>query len=109
MRRLPVDTTVLSPICARGPEPVLDYTTKQPAADRDGQALYWVSLLVTTEGEADVIRIKVAGEPKGLATHTPVKVKDLVAQYWRNDSDGRSGVSYFATSIEPARPERAAS
>jgi hypothetical protein len=108
MRRLPVDTTSLSFICARGPEPVLDYNTKLPVADRDGQALYWVTLLVTTEGEAEVLRVKVAGEPKGLATHSPVKVRGLTALYWKND-DGRSGVSYFATAIDPARPERAAS
>src|SRR5437660_9277559 len=105
MRRLPIDTTSLSFICAKPPEPVLDYNTKAPVADRDGQALYWVSLFVTTDGVADVLRIKVTGEPKGLATTTPVKVKDLVAMYWKKD-DGRSGVSYFAAAIEPARPER---
>ena len=108
MRRLPIDTSSPSFICARPPELVLDYNTKQPVADRDGQSLYWVSLLVTTDGEADVLRVKVAGEPKGLATHMPVKPKGLVAQYWKRD-DGRSGINYYATAIEPARPERAAS
>ena len=108
MRRLPVDTTTLSFVCAGSPEAALEFDSGAPRTDANGQALYEVRLLAINEGESDVITVKVPGEPKALVTTAPVKVRGLVATPWRMD-DGRSGVSYRAAAIEPARSERAAS
>ena len=38
--RLPIDTSSISFLCALAPEPVLDFETKRPRADENGEPLY---------------------------------------------------------------------
>lgn len=109
--RLPIDTTGLIFLLVKDAEPVRDYETKQVKADADGVPLFQVDVVAMGHGEAEVIRVKVPGEPEGLTVNGPVTVAGLVASAWQ--MDGRSGVSFRADTIRdgaPAgRPKAAAS
>ena len=99
--KLPVDTSEIAFLCALAPEPVLDFETKRPRADENGEPLYVVQLLVMGEDSADLIAVKVPGMPSSaIRQGAPVKVAGLVAQPWTMAD--RSGVSFRAARIEPA-------
>ena len=99
--RLPIDTSAISFLCALAPEPVLDFETKRPRADENGEPLYVIQLLAMGEGSADLIAVKVPGQPgPGIRQGHPVNVTGLVAQPWTMNE--RSGVSFRAASVEPA-------
>ena len=61
--KLPVDTSAISFLCALAPEPVVDFETKRPRADENGEPLYMVQLIAMTDGAAEIIAVKVAGQP----------------------------------------------
>jgi len=106
---LPIDTSVVKFVAMGRPQLVTDFKTKQPRADADGQLLYAVQIgVLEDESNAELITVRVAGEPKGLAQGVAVKITGLVANPWaRND---RSGIAYYADSIAPlATPARASS
>jgi hypothetical protein len=106
--RLPIDTSAISFLCALAPEPVLDFETKRPRADENGEPLYLIQLLVMGEDSADLIAVKVPGVPsQGIRQGAPVKVSGLVAQPWTMQD--RSGVSFRAARIEPAIAQAKAS
>jgi hypothetical protein len=98
--KLPVDTSAIAFLCAMPPEPVVDFQTKQPRADENGEPLYVIQLLAMGDGSADLIAVKVPGMPSGIRQGHPVKVTGLVAQPWTMAD--RSGVSFRAARIEPA-------
>jgi hypothetical protein len=98
--KLPIDTSAIAFLCAMAPEPVVDFETKRPRADENGEPLYTVQLLVMGEDSADLIAVKVPGMPSGIRQGHPVKVTGLVAQPWTMAD--RSGVSFRAARIEPA-------
>src|SRR5512133_429476 len=98
--RLPIDTSAISFLCALAPEPVIDFETKRPRADDNGEPLYVVQLLAMGDGSADLIAVKVPGLPaSGVRQGHPVKVVGLVAQPWTMAD--RSGVAFRAARIEP--------
>lgn len=97
--RLPIDTSGLTFLCAGAAEPVVDFETKQPKIDETGVPLFAVQLVALAEGGAEVISVKIVGEPKGVSSGQSVKVADLVATPWAMGD--RSGVSYRARSLEP--------
>ena len=99
--RLPVDTSAIAFLCALAPEPVIDFQTKQPRADENGEPLYVIQLLAMGDGSADLLAVKVAGVPSSaIRQGAPVKVTGLVAQPWTMND--RSGVSFRAARVEPA-------
>jgi len=99
--KLPVDTSAIAFLCAMAPEPVLDFQTRQPKADENGEPLYVVQLLAMGDDSADLIAVKVPGVPsQAIRQGAPVKVVGLVAQPWTMQD--RSGVSFRAARIEPA-------
>jgi hypothetical protein len=99
--KLPIDTSAISFLCALAPEPVVDFETKRPRADDNGEPLYSVQLLGMGDGSADLLAVKVAGLPSSAVRQgAPVKVTGLVAQPWTMAD--RSGVSFRAAKIEPA-------
>jgi hypothetical protein len=61
--RLPVDTSAIAFLCALAPEPVIDFQTKQPRADENGEPLYVIQLLAMGDGSADLLAVKVPGVP----------------------------------------------
>jgi hypothetical protein len=80
---------------------VVDFQTRQPKADENGEPLYVVQLLAMGDDSADLLAVKVPGVPsQGIRQGTPVKVVGLVAQPWTMQD--RSGVSFRAARVEPA-------
>jgi hypothetical protein len=99
--KLPVDTSSIAFLCALEPEPLLDFETKRPRADENGEPLFVVQLIAMTEGAAEIIAVKVPGIPSAsIRQGHPVKVTGLVAQPWTMND--RSGVSFRAVRVEPA-------
>jgi hypothetical protein len=75
--------------------------------DENGAPLHSVQLVALNDGGAEVIAVKVAGQPKGVSQGTTVKVTGLVATPW--SMGDRSGVAYRADQIEPTSASRSAS
>jgi hypothetical protein len=48
--KLPVDTSAIAFLCAVEAEPVVDFETKRPRADENGEPLYLVQLIAVTDG-----------------------------------------------------------
>ena len=106
--RLPVDTSAIAFLCALEPQPVLDFETRRPRADENGEPLYVVQLIALAEGAAEIIAVKVPGQPStSIRQGHPVKVSGLVAQPWTMND--RSGVSFRAARVEPAMAQAKAS
>ena len=106
--KLPIDTSAIAFLCALAPEPVVDFETKRPRADDNGEPLYVVQLVALAENSAEILAVKVAGMPAaGIRQGHPVKVLGLVAQPWTMGD--RSGVAFRAARIEPAVPQAKAS
>jgi hypothetical protein len=106
--KLPVDTSAIAFLCAMAPEPVVDFQTRRPKADENGEPLYTVQLLAMGQDSADLIAVKVPGLPSAaIRQGHPVKVTGLVAQPWTMQD--RSGVSFRAARVEPAMAQAKAS
>jgi hypothetical protein len=106
--KLPVDTSSIAFLCALEPQPVLDFETRRPRADENGEPLYVVQLIALAEGEAEILAVKVPGVPSsGIRQGHPVKVHGLVAQPW--SMNDRSGVAFRAARIEPVVAQAKAS
>jgi hypothetical protein len=105
--KLPVDTSAIAFLCALEPQPVLDFETRRPRADENGEPLYVIQLIALAEGEAEILAVKVPGLPSGIRQGHPVKVHGLVAQPWAMND--RSGVAFRAARVEPAVPAAKAS
>jgi hypothetical protein len=106
--KLPIDTSAIAFLCALAPEPVVDFETRRPKADENGEPLYVIQLLVMGEDSADLIAVKVPGVlSSGIRQGHPVKVHGLVAQPWTMND--RAGVAFRAARIEPAVPQAKAS
>ncbi|HZD01162.1 MAG TPA: hypothetical protein VFA46_13530 [Actinomycetes bacterium] len=111
--RLLIDTSQTTFLVGSEVEAVVDFTTKQPKADRHGQPLYQMQLVCFFRDDdgkqrSETIRVRVpdlTAPPPG----TPIKVAELVAVPWSNN--GKNGVAYRAARIEPSdsKPARAAS
>jgi hypothetical protein len=99
--KLPIDTSSIAFLCALAPEPLIDFETKRPRADENGEPLYVIQLLAMGDGSADLIAVKAPGVPsQAIRQGAPVKVTGLVAQPWTMAD--RSGVSFRAQRVEPA-------
>ena len=87
--KLPVDTSAIAFLCAVEAEPVVDFETRRPRADENGEPLYMVQLIALTDGAAEILAVKVPGMPSGLRQGHPVKVTGLVAQPWTDERPRR--------------------
>ena len=110
--RLVIDTSGMTFTVGSDFEPVLDFENKQPKADRQtGAMLAQVQLIAFFKDHqgrprSEIITVKLP-DPTPVPVGTPVRPAELVANSW--NQNGRSGVAYRATAIEPAVPERKAS
>jgi hypothetical protein len=67
-----------------------------PRLDENGEVLWRVQVVAMGDGEADIIRVVVAGDP-GVKQAEMVRVDGLTAQAW--EMDGRNGMAFRATAI----------
>ena len=105
--RIPIDPNAWTFTVSTPPEPVIDFTTKAPKVDANGQALWSIDVVAFAEGggqerpSAHVISVKFPGPAAlGVKHGVPVKVTRLVASPW--ERNGKSGISFAAASIEAA-------
>ena len=105
---LPVDTNILTVLCGGAPAPVVDRETGEHKTNRDGVPLFRTDLVVMGQGRPEVVGVRTAKEPKGLAVGTPVRVTAFTISTFTT-RDGTTGVFYEAGAIEPARATREAS
>lgn len=105
--KLPIDTAGMVFIAAGPPEAVVDFETKAVKLDDSGQPVFGLQVVALVDGGADVLSVKVVGEPKGISQGTALKLIGLTAQPWAMGD--RSGVAFRAARVESTGAGRAAS
>ena len=109
--RLPIDTSRLKFLVVAPGEPLKQYEEGKPReawaprTDASGEVLWRVQLVALGDGEADIIRVAVPGDP-GLNQGEMVRVEGLTAQAW--EMDGRNGMAFRAQSVRPVNARAAA-
>ena len=99
--RLPIDTAGMTFLCAIAPAPVLDPQSRRQRADKRTGELQWaVQLVALTAEGAEILRVLIADECRGVVAGAPVRVSGLVANSW--EMEDRHGISFRAVRIEPA-------
>src|SRR4051794_24621732 len=92
--RLPIDTSRLKFLVVAPAEPLRQYEEAKPRAlwaprtDEHGEVLWGVQVVALGDGEAQIMRVAVPGDPK-VAQGEMATVDGLTAQPW--ERDGRSG------------------
>ena len=100
--RLPIDTSRLKFLVVAPAEPLKQYEEGKPReawaprTDVNGEVLWRTELVALGDGEAEIIRVAVPGDPK-VGQGEMVIVDGLTAQPW--EMEGRSGMSFRAQSI----------
>ena len=109
--RLPIDTSRLKFLVVAEAEPLRQFEEGKPReswaprTDTNGEVLWRVQLVALGDGEAEIIRVAVPGDPK-VGQGEMVAVEGLTAQAWELP-DGRSGMSFRARAIRPAGATKA--
>jgi hypothetical protein len=111
--RLPIDTSRLQFLVVSNAEPLKKFEEGKPRdawaprTDENGEVLWRLQLVALGDGEAEIIRVSVPGEP-AVKQGEMVRVEGMTAQAW--EMDGRSGMAFRATAIRSgsARAEKAA-
>jgi hypothetical protein len=100
--RLPIDTSRLKFLVVAPAEPLRQYEEGKPReswaprTDVNGEVLWRVQLVALGDGEAEIIRVAVAGDPK-VGQGEMVAIDGLTAQAW--ELDGRSGMAFRAQGV----------
>jgi hypothetical protein len=103
--RLPIDTSRLKFLVVAEAEPLRQYEEGKPReawaprTDVNGEILWRAQLVALGDGEAEIIRVAVPGDPK-VAQGEMVTVDALTAQAW--EMDGRSGMAFRCQAIRSA-------
>jgi hypothetical protein len=101
--RLPIDTQAMGFIAAGPAEPVLDYDTRRPKTDVNGEPIFALKVMAMAGGQVEVLAVKVPGEPKGVVSGIQVRLVGLSALPY--EMKDRSGVSFSAERVEVVRPD----
>ena len=105
--RLMLDTSKVTFMVTRAPEPRKDFGRDQQKVDRDTGRPQWVVEVLAQDTErGEVIRVTVTGDQPKVSQGQPVRFESLEAIPWSNN--GKSGVAYRAASIAQAAPVKAA-
>jgi hypothetical protein len=100
--RLPIDTSRLQFLVAVPAEQLLQFEEGKPRhvwaprTDANGEILWRIQLVALGDGEAQIIRVAVPGDPK-LAQGELVRVEGMTAQAW--EMDGRTGMAFRASQV----------
>src|SRR5918997_6642423 len=103
--RLPIDTSRLKFLVVAEAEPLKQYEEGKPReawaprTDVNGEVLWRVQLVALGDGEAEIIRVAVPGEPN-VSQGEMVAVDALTAQQW--EMEGRSGMAFRCQAIHSA-------
>jgi len=98
--QLLLDMTGITVTVSREPEPKVDLETGAVQFDRDtGEALSLVQLVLMGTFGAEVIRVKVAGDPPKVSPGQQVTVTGLEAIPWAKGDQAR--LAWRADSIKP--------
>ena len=103
--RLPIDTSRLKFLVVAAAEPLRQYEEGKPReswaprTDVNGEVLWRVQLVALGDGEAEIIRVAVPGDPN-VAQGETVVLDGLTAQAW--EMDGRSGMAFRAQVVKSA-------
>lgn len=101
MRRIPVDTSKTRFLAGGESRPQTD-EAGSPRLDGDGRPLISFPIVALTEGVgAETLTVRVPGPVPAISPLAEVTVTDLVARPW--SMNGRSGVSFSASSVTPIR------
>jgi hypothetical protein len=109
--RLPIDTSRLQFLVVAAAEPLKKYEDGKPREswaprmDENGEVLWRVQLVALGDGEAEIIRVAVPGDPT-VSQGDMVRVDGMTAQAW--EMEGRSGMAFRALAIHSAKPRAAA-
>ena len=98
--KLPIATDGVLFLCAGPAVPVVDFESRRPRADENGEPLSAIQLVGLFSDGAEVIRVQLAGRVPELVVGAPVRVEALVANYWTMGD--RSGVSFKAATLSAA-------
>jgi hypothetical protein len=98
--KLKVDTSGLRLVLVGGPDPVLDFGTKDPRTDEAGVPLFAVKVVALGEESPEVFTVKVPGEPQGVVLGSIVELRELIAQPW--SIGDKSGVAFRAAGVVSA-------
>jgi hypothetical protein len=110
--RLPIDTSRLQFLVVAPAEPLKQYEEGKPReswaprTDVNGEVLWRVQLVALGDGEAEIIRVAVPGDPH-VSQGEMVRVEGMTAQAW--EMEGRSGMAFRCQAIGPAGPRSARS
>lgn len=105
--RLLLDTSQVTFVVTKAPEPRRDYGKTEQKIDRDtGRPQWAVEVLAQDSERGEVIKVTVAGDQPRVNQGQPVRFEGLEAIAWNNN--GKSGVAYRAASIQPSAPVKAA-
>src|SRR5215207_568797 len=103
--RLPIDTSGLKFLVVAPAEPLRQYEEGKPReawaprTDVNGEILWRAQLVALGEGEAEIIRVAVPGDPK-VVQGEMISVDGLTAQPY--DFDGKSGVAFRCLAMRSA-------
>lgn len=103
---VPVDVSKWQLLTVSEAQPQLQYDKnkppqeREPKTDRNGEILWQVDLVALGEGDAEVIRVSVPGDPK-LKQGEIVRAEGLTAHAW--EMEDRYGVSFRASALRPVQ------
>jgi hypothetical protein len=104
--KLAIDTSRMQFTCSLAGEPVMDFETKQPKLE-NGEPLFSMQVVAFTDEGAQIMVVKALGTPPtNIKQGTPLKITGLVVSSW--SMDGRAGLSFRASGIEPLNVAAAA-
>jgi hypothetical protein len=102
--RLPIDTSRLQFLVVAAAEPLRVFEEGKPReawaprTDANGEVLWRVQLVALGDGEAEIIRVAVPGDPN-VAQGEMCWVEGMTAQAW--EMEGRSGMAFRALAVRP--------
>jgi hypothetical protein len=107
VRKYYLDTSKVTFTVTRPAEPKTEFGGTKQKVDKQTKQPEWVVEVLAMEPEGgEVIRVTVTGEQPKVNQGQPVRFEDLEAIPWANN--GKNGVAYRASSIQPAQQNRAA-
>jgi hypothetical protein len=102
MMRFPIDTSRLKFLVLAAAEELRQFEEGKPReawarrTDANGEVLWRVQLVALGDGDAEIIRVTIPGDPKVIQGEM-VRLAGMTQQAW--EMDGRSGQTYRAESI----------